>query len=88
MNNEPPALMLDSSCCYGKQGIILEWPNMYDWNTQLAEAYCCIQQYGVRANQHDGMLIDAATNEKLRAYLNKHSTVSLLVCTRKFFNGL
>ena len=27
MNNELPALMLDSSCCYGKQGIILEWPN-------------------------------------------------------------
>ena len=26
MNNEPPALMLDLSCCYGKHGIILEWP--------------------------------------------------------------
>ena len=29
MNNEPPALMLASSCCYGKQGIILEWPKWY-----------------------------------------------------------
>ena len=25
MNNELPARMLDSSCCYGKQGIILDW---------------------------------------------------------------
>ena len=29
MNNELPALMLDSSCCYRKQGIILEWPYLW-----------------------------------------------------------
>ena len=26
LSNKPPALMLNSFCCYGKEGIILEWP--------------------------------------------------------------